>query len=235
MKFFVIEIKGWILFISMKVAVCVLGQLRYPELTWPGFKKYVLDELGADLIVCGPDTGAKNEYTRNAKHLIPSEATIGPDAKCNADAIIQHRKALYLNASFVYDQYILTRADHMWMGPHPHLDTSHIWFMNCEFHFGISDRHTVVPHKHLRDVTQELGTFSQFSNIESYLYYKLKEQGLWGPTVGLAHFTMYLTGEKGEMRRPDELHAPLQNYTWPFEIDHGHLSPNGMFCGRIKM
>jgi len=222
----------------MKIAVCVLGQLRHPELTWPGFKKFVLDELGADLITCGPDSYEDNDYTRNAKMNIMSEAVIQPDAKCNADAIIQHRINLYSNIPLQYDQYILTRADHMWFGPHPTLDPEHIWFMNCEFHFGIGDRHVVVPSEYLASQTVELGVFPHmtgFSNIESYLYFKLKEQGLWGPVIGLAHFPMYLTGPKGEYRRPDELHAPLHNYTWPFEIEHGHLSPNGMFCGRIKM
>lgn len=221
----------------MKTLVCVLGQLRHTELTWPNFKKYVLDELGADLLVCGPDTGQKNEYNAFAKKKIMSEATISADAKCNADAIIQHRRNLYLNVPLEYDQYILTRSDHMWNGPHPKLENDRIWFMNCEFHFGISDRHTVVPRKHLKALTQDLGTFTHgvgFSNIESYLLYKLKMQGLWGPEVGLGAFPMYLTDEKGAYRRPDEMHAPYRHFAWPFEIDHGYLSPNGMFCGRIN-
>ena len=67
----------------MKIVVCVLGQLRHPELTWPGFKKFVLDELGADLITCGPDSYEDNDYTRNAKMNIMSAAVIQPDAKCN--------------------------------------------------------------------------------------------------------------------------------------------------------
>lgn len=37
---------------SERVLVCVLAQTRAHESTWPGFKKHVLDELGADLALC---------------------------------------------------------------------------------------------------------------------------------------------------------------------------------------
>jgi len=216
----------------MKVLVCVLGQLRFPELTWPHFKKYVLDELKADLVTCGPDANAVNDYTRNAKLNILSEAVIPPDAKCNADAVLQHRRNMYDTVPKNYDQYILTRGDHMWVGPHPKLHHGVSWFMNCEFHLGISDRHWVFPRAMLEKYTRDIGVFDEFfQNVEQYMYGKVE----WGPLTGLAYFPMYLTDSDGKHRRPDEMDAPTKHYHWPFYIDHGYLSKNGMFCGRIKM
>lgn len=54
-----------------RVLVCVLGQLRAHELTWPNFKTNVLDELEADLAVCiGTDDqfDPANPYYANARH-----------------------------------------------------------------------------------------------------------------------------------------------------------------------
>jgi hypothetical protein len=36
----------------MKTLVCILCQVREGDLTWPNFKKNVIDELGADLALC---------------------------------------------------------------------------------------------------------------------------------------------------------------------------------------
>jgi hypothetical protein len=214
----------------MKTLVCVMGQLRLTDLTWPSFKKFVLDELGADLLVCGPDSHKDNPYARAAKYKVLSEADIAPGARNNAAAVVQHRRNLYLEAPLDYDRYILTRSDHIWTGPHPELAPDTCWFMNCEFHFGISDRHWVLPVEYLKRYCQETGNFeSKFRNIEEYLYQLVE----WGPRTGLAYFPMYLAGLEGEHRRPDELDAPKQNFTWPFQIDHAYLSLNGMFCGRV--
>ena len=35
-----------------KTLVCILGETRGYEVTWPSFKKNVLDELDADLLLC---------------------------------------------------------------------------------------------------------------------------------------------------------------------------------------
>jgi len=56
----------------MKTLVCIIGQIRIPNLTWDRFKKYVLDELGADLALClhdGGQTDRDNPYHKNAKYF----------------------------------------------------------------------------------------------------------------------------------------------------------------------
>lgn len=220
----------------MRTVVCILGQLRHTDITWTSFKRHVIDVLKADLVICGPDSEDDNQYTKNSILNIKSIAKIAPEASCNADAIIQHRKNLFKKLPRDYDQYILTRSDHMWTDDHPLLDNNHIWFMNCEFHFGISDRHTVIPKKYLSDLTEKLDTFDHdvFPNIESYLYFKIREQGLWCSKIGLAYFPMFLTDNYGNYRRPDEKFSPKQNFTgMTIKIDHGYLSPNGMYCGRV--
>ncbi len=54
-----------------RVLVCVLAQTRAHELTWPSFKKHVLDELNADLALCiGTDEkyDYANPYWQHAKY-----------------------------------------------------------------------------------------------------------------------------------------------------------------------
>jgi hypothetical protein len=40
----------------MKTLVCIVAQVRNGELTWPGFKRHVMDALGADLALCIGDS-----------------------------------------------------------------------------------------------------------------------------------------------------------------------------------
>jgi len=209
----------------MKTVVCVMGQIRYPDLTWSHFKKYVTDELGADIVTCGPDSLKLNEFTRNSILNIHSD----PDTEPTAQKILDHRRNLFREIPNVYDQYILTRSDHMWYGPHPKLDPSYAWFMNSEFHYGISDRHWVLNKFDFEKYCREPGNFdSKFNNIESYLFSKVN----WGPTTALSPFPMYLTGERAEYRRPDEIHASREILHWPFKFIHNELSRNGMYTGR---
>lgn len=214
----------------MKTVVCVMGQIRYPELTWPNFKKYVLDELGADLVTCGPDSLKLNEYTRNSILNIHSEPS---DGIVNAQRVILHRKRLFQEVPQVYDQYILTREDHMWYGEHPKLDCQHNWFMNSEFHFGISDRHWVLSQPALKEFCENPPNFNpSYGNIEEHLFNTV----VWGPTTALYPFPMYLTGPNAEYRRPDEVCASRETLYWPFQFIHGELSESGMYTGRaIKM
>eukprot|EP01037_Dinobryon_pediforme_P001802 gene1802-1832_t len=54
-----------------RTLVCVLGQLRAGHKTWPGFKRHVLDELGADLalaIGAAPDQDTENPFWQHATH-----------------------------------------------------------------------------------------------------------------------------------------------------------------------
>ena len=217
----------------MKVLVCVLGQLRCTDLTWPGFKKWVLDELGADLITCGPDSNSENEFTRFAQKNIYSESRVIP-GQPNSQIVLDHRNVLAKSIDpYEWDQIVLTRSDHMWYGPHPKLDLDHFWFMNSEFHFGISDRHTVVRSELFKHII-DLGSvpFGRAENIEQFLFFRMMKLGHWGPRVGLAHFPMYLTDANGAWRRPDEQDASRETITWPFRIVHNEVSKNGMFTGR---
>lgn len=51
-----------------KTLVCVIGQVRASKLTWPSFKEYVLDVLGADLAMAVA-TGPRTEYHEHAKYI----------------------------------------------------------------------------------------------------------------------------------------------------------------------
>jgi hypothetical protein len=54
-----------------RTLVCVLGQLRAHQKTWPGFKRLVLDELGADLALAigsEPDQDTANPFWQHATH-----------------------------------------------------------------------------------------------------------------------------------------------------------------------
>lgn len=67
----------------MRVLVCVIPQVRYPELTWNSFKTNVLDELEADLLLCVGDSRPRaqgklienasgnddNDFFNNAKYI----------------------------------------------------------------------------------------------------------------------------------------------------------------------
>ena len=209
----------------MKILVCVMGQIRYSELTWANFKKYVLDELGADLATCGPDSLKLNEYTRNSILNVDSDLETG----VNAERILHHRKRFYEEAPKGYDQYIITRSDHMWYGPHPKLSLDYTWFMNSEFHFGISDRHWVMNRASFQEYCESPPNFnSKCVNIEQHLFNQVK----WGPGTALSPFTMYLTDEQGKTRRPDELKASRETLLWPFAFVHNELSETGMYSGR---
>jgi hypothetical protein len=217
----------------MKILVCVLGQIRCPELTWGPFKKWVLDELGADLITCGPDAAIDSPFTKMAIMNIYSESKVKTD-HINAQIVLDHRNVLMANINPTqWDQIILTRSDHMWYGPHPRLDLEHFWFMNSEFHFGISDRHTVVSSEDFEFIIK-IGKvpFGSATNIEQFIYYRLNQLGLWGPKIALSPFHMYLTGPDHEWRRPDEKDASKDTITWPFMLVHNEVTCNGMFTGR---
>ena len=55
---------------KQQTLVIILGQARAHQLTWPSFKKSLLDELDADLALCvgeSPDNNHSNLYWANAK------------------------------------------------------------------------------------------------------------------------------------------------------------------------
>lgn len=219
----------------MKIVVCVIGQMRASSLTWPSFKKYVLDELGADLVTCGPDANVVCEYTSHAVQNIYSESKVIP-GKLNNHIILDHRTNLGLKLEIEkWDQVILTRSDLVWYGPHPTLDLGHIWFMNREFHFGISERHSVMSSKDFPNIINltSVPYPENCRNMETFLMTRLKETGVWGPKCGLAYFPMYIIDSDGKWRYPDEQTPDVRTHTWPFTIVFNEVSRNGMFCGRV--
>jgi len=224
----------------MKVLVCVLGQMRMENITWTPFKRNVLDALNADMVTCGPDPDIPGKFQDNSILKLKSDPDVGSESKVpNVCRTLGHRKNLYtglVESGLIeqYDQFVITRSDLMWYGPHPPLDNNHIWFMNTEFHFGIADRHTVVPRRFLSDILVFDDPFDSFKyvNMESYLLQQYIKKGIWGQDVALSPFPMYLTDEKGQARRPDELLASRVTCFWPFKIIHNELSPSGMYTGR---
>ena len=56
----------------MKTLVAILGNVRMPYETWDRFKKYVLDELNADLVLCihvNDETDRSSPYFTHAKYI----------------------------------------------------------------------------------------------------------------------------------------------------------------------
>jgi hypothetical protein len=64
----------------MSTSVCLIGQIRVPDVTWSSFKKNVLDVFDADLILClhvDDTTDRNNEFYKNAKHVFEYKETTG--------------------------------------------------------------------------------------------------------------------------------------------------------------
>lgn len=281
----------------MKTLVCVIGQIRIPNLTWDRFKKYVLDELVADLALCihdGGQTDRENPYYKNAKYVfeyknigcwaksydtmntgwrdlvsIPGD-WIGDikepiERKGSGGVLTFLRWFLYQNLEKIekYDRVIVTRSDWFWTEPHPTLDNDHIWIPNAEFHGGLCDRHFVIPSKYLKDAL----TFGQMENHivtgnnmirllnqrlcegwghfmyneETFMFVRYMERGLL-PHVGFFPLKMFLASDtvgvehpqfNVKIRYPDELESSQETVTWPFRLEHTHMSRHGMFCGRV--
>jgi len=159
-----------------------------------------------------------------------------------------------------YDQIIVTRSDYFWTKPHPKLDSEHIWFIKGEFHGGISNRH-IVFHPRFAEAVLTIGTMEDLNktseslrryfietrfhflfNVEGYMYVRFQERGLC-ENIGFFPMTMFLASDTRGVYHPlydinvvypDELDATEGTcVTWPWRIDHRHVSRNGMFCGRV--
>lgn len=192
----------------VKILVCVIGQLRFTSVTWGNFKRYVLDELEADMVTCGRDSEVDNEFTRHSLLNIHSD----PKENTTPQIILEHRRNLFATAPKTYDQYIITRSDHVWTGPHPKLDTDHAWFMNCQAHGGISDRHWVLNRNDFEKYLSDPGICPLHRSIEQHLGFKVE----WGPKTALCYFPMYLSDENGNYKRPDEIEHTTERFYWPF-------------------
>jgi hypothetical protein len=169
----------------MKTLVCLLGQVRLAEHTWEPFKKYVLDELHADLVLCG-NVCVQNEFTAHAKHIFKTLGDPDPEywkpwdditgfmgttrSQSYGRNLVELRRILFENIKDLgqWDQVIVSRTDHLWTGPHPKLDLDHIWCLNGEFHGGICDRHMVIPWRFLEGVLT-VGIFEDISKTISFV------------------------------------------------------------------
>lgn len=283
----------------MKTLVCIIGQIRIPELTWDAFKVNVLDELGADLALAIHDDGLTNrdnEYFKNAKYVFEYKNTSG----CWASAFDQmnpgwrslvdipgdwiapvkepiERKGsggvlafirwwLYQNIEKLvtnYDRVIVTRSDYMWTSPHPTLDNEHIWLPNGEFHGGLPDRYFAFPVRLAKEVLT-VGSMEDVNitgrnlrimrdqrlreghghflyNDEGFIFVRFIERGLI-ESLGFFQMNMFLASDtRGNPHPsygvrvvyPDELATTEPKVTWPFYIEHRHVSQNGMFNGRL--
>lgn len=169
----------------MKTLVCLLGQVRHGEHTWEPFKKYVLDELHADFILCG-NVCVQNEFTVHAKHIFKTLGDPDPEywkpfdhmpgtmgigrSQSYARQLVEIRRILFENIKDLgqWDQVIVSRSDLLWTGSHPKLDLDHIWCLNGEFHGGICDRHMVIPWRFLEGVLT-MGIFEDISRTISFM------------------------------------------------------------------
>jgi hypothetical protein len=153
----------------------------------------------------------------------------------------------------VYDQIIITRSDYFWQYPHPKLDNDHVWVPDGEFHGGLCDRHMVIPtkwaeeylaigsrlrvHKHF----QKLFDFYRsrpwaknwMLNNESYLWFRYTDEGLH-ERIAFFPQRMYTITAKYPDEFIDTVSKSDEFTTWPWTIEHTHLSPNGLFRGRLK-
>ena len=93
-----------------KCLVCITAQLRAKELTWENFKKFVLDQLKADLALCiGVDknTSRKNKFYQYAKYIWEYD-----DPKDYTDAYNYAKEALKSEE----DWRILLKIKGIWLG-----------------------------------------------------------------------------------------------------------------------
>jgi len=192
----------------MKTLVCLLGQVRFPELTWEPWKKWVLDPLEADLALCGIIDDVDNPFSKFAKYVFR------PGTKGTYDmslfdnlGILNYGSARPLSVSKMawcfrddlwsylyekglhneYDMFIISRSDILWNGPHPILDENHIWCVNGEFQLGLNDRHMVIPRRFLE---QALRIFA----IENpqLTFGIIRQKFIEGHAKGYAHCLMSL-------------------------------------------
>lgn len=97
-----------------------------------------------------------------------------------------------------YDWFVVTRSDYYYLGDHPnvqHLSPDHIYVPTGEDYNGITDRHTIVPAKHLRPamdlmsylmtdpraVAQEMRESHKYNgrwNLESVIWHVWGARGL---------------------------------------------------------
>lgn len=220
---------------ARRTLIVVLGETRAHELTFPLFKRNLLDRLDADLALCVGDNAREtpNPFYDHARYVWkykdPSdwadaykEFAPGKNVYALLDLpdqwfggirhptlqqegigslLIVFREFLRrkLEAEDLYERYdwfIVTRSDFIWPVMHPGLECfspDHIYLPDGERYRGYTDRHAMVPRRHMRhfmDVAR--ATFEEPEelarrmkarrpdnwNTESFVKFRLEELGL---------------------------------------------------------
>ena len=136
-----------------------------------------------------------------------------------------------------YDWFIITRSDVMYPLPHPPLDLmspDHIHSPDGERYNGFTDRHIVVPRRHIEkvlqisrdvfdcpeDLARRMKALNREWNVESFLKFRFGELGLV-PFVRFYPYFTYLVRSPGGHTRwsPGTYNYPLRLYIkYPTEL-----------------
>ena len=132
------------------------------------------------------------------------------------------KQILGLGLDKIYDRFILTRSDYIWISKHPSLskmNPNFIWFPYGEFHGGLTDRHVVLSRNHLNPYLDLLSPimfetsklkeemskhlFHPEWNLEKYIYYTMARTGN-EKNIRFFPFSMYSVREEDTLTRWSE-------------------------------
>jgi hypothetical protein len=89
------------------------------------------------------------------------------------------QKILENNLLQLYDRFVITRSDYIWLLPHPKIELlseSYIWIPNSESYGGVTDRHVVLSKNDIKSYLNILENF--ITKLNNY-YDKLKMKDNW--------------------------------------------------------
>ena len=89
------------------------------------------------------------------------------------------QKILENNLLQLYDRFIITRSDYIWLLPHPKIELLldfNIWIPNCEDYGGVTDRHVVLSKT---NIISYLNILEKFITKSNEYYDKLKIKNNW--------------------------------------------------------
>lgn len=132
------------------------------------------------------------------------------------------KQILELGLDKIYDRFIFTRSDYIWLSKHPSLskmDSNYIWFPYGEFHGGLTDRHVVLSGNYINSYLDLLSPimfdtstlkeemrkhpFKQNWNLEKYIYYSMVRTGNQ-KNIRFFPFSMYSVREEDTSTRWSE-------------------------------
>ena len=89
------------------------------------------------------------------------------------------QKILENNLLQLYDRFIITRSDYIWLLPHPKIELLldfNIWIPNCEDYGGVTDRHVILSKT---NIISYLNILEKFITKSNEYYDKLKIKNNW--------------------------------------------------------